>query len=132
MLRRLREQRGRILGLVLFSFLMLVPAVAFAQDTPPPTEPSTLAEFVGLLFSSGLTVALVQLLRRTGAVDAVPGFIRPLIAAGIGIGAVYLSNALGIQIDLSAIAALFGAGGGATLLFAIGKEAGLLKSSKAK
>lgn len=131
MLRKLRENRGRILRALLFSALILAPAVAFAQE-PPPTDPSTLAEFVGLLFSSGLTVAIVQLLRRTGAVDAIPGFVRPLIAAGIGIGAVYLSNALGIQIDLSPIAALFGAGGGAAILFGIGKEAGLLKSSKGK
>lgn len=131
MLQTIRRHRARILTLVLFVFL-LVPAVAFAQDTPPPAEPSALAEFIGLLFSSGLTVAVVQLIRRTGVVDLVPGFIRPLIAAGIGIGAVYLSNAIGITVDLSPIAALFGAGGGATLLFGLGKEAGLLKSSKGK
>lgn len=118
-----------VLFVVAFS---LVPVLAFGQDPEPPAGPSAGGEFVGLTFSAGLTMALVQLLRRTGAVDLVPGFVRPLIAVAIGFGAVYLSNLLpGITIDLSPIAALFAAGGGASLFFGIGKEAGFLKSSGA-
>lgn len=113
-----------------FAVAVLAPITAFAQDDPPPADdPSAGAEFVGLTFSAGLTVAVVQLIRRTGIVNKVPGFVRPLVAAVIGLGAVYLSNLLGIEIDLSPIAALFAAGGGASLLFGVGKEAGLLKSS---
>lgn len=102
----------------------LVAVLAFAQDTDPSLAvPSTGGEFVGLTFSAGLTMAIVQLLRRTGAVDKVPGFLRPLIAGAIGFGAIYVSNLLpGVTIDLSPIATLFAAGGGASLFFGMGKE----------
>ena len=118
-----------ILFVVLFS---LVPILAFGQGNGDNGDPSVGAEFLGLLFSSGLTMALVQLLRRLGVVDLVPAFTRPLIAAVIGFGAVYLSNLIGVSIDLSPIAGLFAAGGGSTLLFGIGKELGLNTSGKGK
>ena len=112
-------------GFLLVLFLTLAVGVAFGQETPPlepPAGPSAVQEFIGLLFSGGLTVALVQLLRRLGVVGMVPGFVRPLIAAGVGLAAVWLSNQIGIQVDLSPIAALFAAGGGSTLLFGMMKE----------
>ena len=55
-----------------------------------------------------------------------------MLAGVIGIGttaaSAYLLSNFGIEVDLSAIAAFFGAGGGATALFAIGKNLGLLTS----
>ena len=106
-----------VLFVVLF---MSVPLLAFGQDNGG--EPSAGAEFLGILFAGGLTAAIVQLLRRLGIVDLVPGFTRPLIAAGIGFAAVWFSNLIGVPIDLSPIAALFAAGGGGSLLFGIMKE----------
>ncbi len=133
------KQWQRWTTLLFVVLLMFVPILAFGQDEGggDPEMPSALAEFLGLLFSGGLTMALVQLLRRLGVVDKVPGFVRPLIAAGIGFGAVWLSQRLGVPIDLSPIAALFAAGGGASLLFGIGKEVKvngkpLLNSSEGK
>lgn len=112
-----------------FAFVLVAGVLLAQGGGEVPEEPSALAEFIGLLFSGGLTVAIVQLLRRLGIVNKVPGFLRPVIAAAIGFGAVALSNYLGIVVDLSPIAALFAAGGGATWLFDVGKEAGLFKSS---
>ena len=113
------------------TLFVFVPLLAFGQDNGGE-DPSAGAEFVGLLFSSGLTMGFVQFLRRLGVVGFVPAFARPLIAAAIGFGAVYLSNLIGVTIDLSPIAGLFAAGGGSTLLFGIGKEWGLKSSGKGK
>lgn len=99
---------------------MSIPLLAFGQDNGG--DPSAGAEFLGILFAGGLTAAIVQLLRRLGIVDLVPGFTRPLIAAGIGLAAVWFSNLIGVQVDLSPIAALFAAGGGGALLFGMAKE----------
>lgn len=118
-----------IIFVVLFS---LVPLLAFGQDEGGDPEPNLAKEFVGLLFSGGATVALLQLIRRTGIVATVPGWARPLIATAIGFGAVSLSSYLGMTVDLSSIEALFAGGGGATLLFALGKELGFLKSTGGK
>ena len=110
--------------------LSLIPVLAFGQDAEP--GPSAGGEFVGLTLSAGLTVAFVQLIRRRGLVDKVPGVLRPAIVAVLGLGGVYLSGLIpGVEIDLSPIASLFAAGGGASLLFGIGKAAGFLKSSGA-
>jgi len=111
--------------------LLMATALAFAQEEPPvPPEPSALAEFITLLFSGGVVTALLQLLRRLNVLTLIPGWIRPVLAGGIGIGAVwvtaYLLENFGIVVDLSEIVAFFGAGGGATALFAMGKELGKL------
>lgn len=107
-----------IVFVVLFS---LVPILAFAQDDGGEVGPSLGKEFLALLFSGGLTVGIVQLIRRTGIVDKVPSFTRPLIAAGIGFAAIWLTSYLGLTVDLSPIAMLFAGGGVPAFLFAVGK-----------
>jgi hypothetical protein len=96
------------------------------------TEPSISWEFISLLFSGGLVIAFLQLLRRMKVLRYIPALFRPVVAGIIGIGTTALSAYLlanfGIEVDLSAIVAFFGAGGGATALFATGKELGLLNS----
>lgn len=107
-----------------FAFMIVVllwTAVAFAQGEELPVGPAAWAEFIALSLGSGVTVAVVQLLRKLGVVSLIPAFLRPIIAMGIGLAAVKLSAFLGVTVDLSALQAIF-AGGGATALFGIGKE----------
>lgn len=120
--------------LLVVMLLLTATAVGFAQDEPPvPPEPSALAEFITLLFSGGVVTALLQLFRRINLLTLIPGWLRPVLAGAIGIGAAaattYLLENFGIGVDLSPIVAFFGAGGGATALFAIGKELGRLNHS---
>lgn len=120
-------------ALVALTFLFVYTAVVAAQgEPPPPAEPSAGWEFLALAFSSGITTALVQLFRRINLLSLIPDFLRPVIAGVVGIGATALTafvlQRYGVELDLNAIVAFFGAGGGATALFGIGKNLGLLNS----
>lgn len=124
------RKRSRWL-LLLVMLVLTMSAVVLAQEEPPvPPEPSALAEFITILFSGGVVTALLQLFRRINLLTLIPGWLRPILAGGIGIGAVaataYLLENFGIVVDLSPIVAFFGAGGGATALFSMGKELGKL------
>jgi len=126
------RKRTRLLLLVA-TLVLAATAVGFAQEEPPvPPEPSALWEFIGILLSGGLVTALLQLFRRFKLLSLIPDWLRPVLAGGIGIGASLLTTFVlanfGIELDLSAIVAFFGAGGGATALFAMGKNLGYLSS----
>ncbi len=113
--------------------LLLFPVIALAQDSGEPPAASATWEFVGILISGGLVAALLQLFRRINLLSLIPDWLRPVLAGGVGIGTTWLTAYalanFGIELDLSAIVAFFGAGGGATALFAIGKNLGLLNSA---
>lgn len=119
--------------IVFLLLLFLFPVIALAQDSPDPPEPSVVWEFIGILFSGGLVAALLQLFRRINLLSLIPDWLRPALAGGVGIGTtwltVYVLANFGITLDLSAIVAFFGAGGGATALFAMGKNLGFLNSA---
>jgi len=105
---------------LLVLLLLVVPVMMVAQEVAPEaTEalPDWGAEFIALLLSGGVTVAVVQLLRRLGVVNKIPGALRPIIASFIGMGAVMLSQYLGFEVDFSPLVALFAAGGGSAVMF---------------
>ncbi len=112
--------------------LFLFPVIALAQGSPEPV-PSAGWEFLGILISGGLVAALLQLFRRINLLGFVPDWLRPVLAGGVGIGTTWLTAYVlanfGIELDLSSIVAFFGAGGGATALFAMGKNLGFLDSA---
>lgn len=104
---------------------------AEAEEPAPPAGPSALWEFIGLLVNGGLSMALVQFFRRIKLLSLIPAFLRPVLAGGIGIGVsaltAYVLTNFGVELDLSAIVAFFAAGGGASMLFGMGKELGVVK-----
>ena len=118
--------------IVFVLLLFLFPVIAMAQGSSEP-EPSTAWEFIGILISGGLVAALLQLFRRMNLLSLIPSWLRPVLAGGVGIGTAWLTAYalanFGIDLDLSAVVAFFGAGGGATALFAMGKNLGLLNSA---
>ncbi len=126
----MRRTRWLLLFVVM---LLTATAVGLAQGEPPvPPEPSGLWDFIGILFSGGFVSALLQLFRRIGLLSLIPDWLRPILAGGLGIGTTWLTAYVlanfGIELDLSAIVSFFGAGGGATALFAMGKNLGWLSS----
>ncbi len=125
--------RKRLLLLGMLVLLIATIPLGFAQEEPPvPPEPSALWEFIGILMGGGLVTAVLQLARRFKLLSLIPDWLRPVLAGGVGIGTMWLTAFVlanfGVELDLSAIAAFFGAGGGATALFAVGKNLGFLSS----
>lgn len=127
-----RDQNAAVAEAFMRPVLEAIAKAEEVESSASPVEPSAMWEFVGLLFSAGLTTALLQLFRRLKLLSLIPAFFRPVLAGVVGIGtaalSAYMLTKYGVEIDLSAIVAFFGAGGGATALFAIGKEFNFLNS----
>lgn len=112
---------------------LLVPALVFAQDEPPPGGgPSGWLGYVALAISTVLIPLVVNVVRPLWA--GLPAIVKTLVPTVVGpllvTGGAYLSQLLGAPVDLTALEQIWmgvSAGAAASFAFKKGDAHGMAK-----